>query len=307
MPPALSSAFPDLLDSRFAKIFNDRYKQLPDMIAEFFTIVSGSDAPTKDTYRTSSVGTFGDIGEFSGTVTYDDVYQGYDATITPKEYASGFQIQRKLFDDDLYGVMDGKPKGLATAVQRTRQKHGAQLFNNAFSLDTTWNSFTENVPLCSNSHTTTSGASTATGFDNLATTALSATALAAARIQMVNFRGDRAERISIKPDLILYPPDLYQQAFEIVESLGLPDTPNNNRNVHEGQYKLVEWNYLTDTNNWFLIDQVMMKDALYWVDRVTAEFAMVEEFDTLVGKWRVYERYGQGHNEWRFVLGSQVT
>lgn len=304
---AVSTNFSSLLDPRFKKIFNDRYKQLPDMINRFFSVVNSSAAPTRDTYRTSQIGTFGDIPAFTGTVTYDDVFQGYNGTITPLEYATGFQIQRKLFDDDLYGIMDGKPKAMATAYQRTRQKHAAQIFNNAFAIDTTWNSFTENVALCSNSHTTTSGASTAAGFDNLVTSALSAVSLAAARVQMVNYRGDRAERISVMPDTLIIPPDLYQIAYEIVESEGVPDTANNNANVHKGQYTTIEWNYLTDTNNWFLADSTMMKDALTWVENTSMEFAMVEDFDTFVGKWRLYARYGHGHNEWRWVLGAQVS
>ena len=110
--PSTSANFPDALDSRFAKIYNERYRQLPDMIQTFFNVVSGADAPTKDTYRTSSEGTFGDIPEFTGTVTYDDIAEGFDGTITPKEYASGFQLQRKLHDDELYGIMDAKPRGL---------------------------------------------------------------------------------------------------------------------------------------------------------------------------------------------------
>lgn len=305
--PSTSSNFGDLLDPRFQKLFNERYKALPDMLGRFFNMVSGADAPTKDTYRTSQVGTLGDIPEFTGTVVYDDSAQGYDGIITPKEYASGYQIERKLFDDDLYGVMDSKPKALATAYQRTRQKHGAQLFNNAFSVDSTWNNFTENVALCSNSHTTTSGASTASGFDNLATSALSAVALVAARISMINFRGDRAERISVVPSMILIPPDLYEQAYEIVESEGKPETANNNANVHQGRYTVVEWIYLDDVNNWFLIDETAMKDALTWVDRVSSEFAMVEDFDTFVAKWRMYARYGHGHNDWRWILGHQVS
>ncbi len=303
--PSISTNFGDLLDPRFQKVFNDRYDQLPDMLGQFFTMVG--DSPTKADYRTTQMGTLGDVPEFTGTIPYDDSAQGYDGTITPKEYASGYQIERKLYDDDQYGVMDAKPKTLATAYQRTRQKHGAQLFNNAFSNDTTWNSYTENVALCSDSHTTTSGASTGQGFDNLVTTALTAVGLASARVQMINFRGDRAERISVVPGKILIPPDLYEIAFEITESAGKVDTANNNANVHKGRYDVVEWIYLTDTNNWFLIDDTMMKDSLFWFDRVQKEFAMVEDFDTLVAKWRLYARYGHGHNDWRWVLGAQVS
>jgi len=305
--PVTSTAFPDALDSRFARFYNDRYKQLPDKIAKFYQIVSGASAPTRDTYRTSQIGAFNDVGEFSGSISYDDVSQGYDGTITPKEYATGFQIERKLFDDDLYGIMDAKPKGMATAYSRTRQKHAATTFNGAFSVDTTWNNFTENVALCSNSHTTTSGASTASGFDNLITAALSAVSVAAARIQMVGFRGDRAERMAVMPDALLYPPDLYQTAYEIIKSAGLPDSASNNANVHEGAYELIEWNYLTDVNNWFMLDKTAMKDMNLWVERTPVEFGMVEDFDTLVGKWRLYARYGLGHTDWRWILGAQVS
>jgi hypothetical protein len=38
-----------------------------------------------------------------------------------------------------------------------------------------------------------------------------------------------------------------------VKSTGKPDTAENNINVHKGAYNLIEWNYLTDTNNWFLM------------------------------------------------------
>ena len=72
------------------------------------------------------------------------------------------------------------------------------MLNNAFSIDTLFYNNSEGVALCSNSHITTSGASTSTGFDNLGTASLTATAVAAARISMVDFRGDRAERIGIE-------------------------------------------------------------------------------------------------------------
>lgn len=306
--PSTSTAFADLLDPRFKKIFNDRYDQLPDRISDFYDVKSGADAPTKDTYRLSQVGTFGDVPEFTGSITYDDVNQGYDSTLTHKEYATGFQIDRKLFDDDQYGIMDGKPRGMSTAFQRTRQKHAASVFNNAFSIDNTWLNHTEGVALCSDSHTTTAqGVVTSSGFDNRITAALSAVSVAAARIQMRGFRGDRAERISVMPDMLLYPKELYEVAYEIIESEGKPDTANNNKNVHKGGYKGTDWEYLLDTNDWWMIDSGTMKESLTWVDRVQKEFGMVEDFDTLVGKWRLYARYSLGWNDWRWILGSQVS
>jgi len=305
--PATSANFADLLDPRFQKIFNDRYRQLPDRIGDFYDVMSGDSFPTRDTARFSQTGTLGDLQQFTGTIPYDDASQGYTSTMTHLEYASGFQIERKLYDDDLYGIMDNKPKQLATSYVRTRQKHGAQVFNNAFSVDSTWNVNSEGVALCSTAHTTTSGASTATGFSNAGTAALSSVAVAATRIAMRNFRGDRGERISVVPDTILIAPDYYQTAFEIVESSGVPDSANNNANVHKGAYRVMDWEYLTSAHPWFMIDSTMMKDMLKFIDRVKAEFGMVEDFDTLVGKWRIYCRYSLGHNDWRFIYGNNAA
>ncbi len=299
----ISSNFADILDPRFKRIWDERFTQLPDMVGTFYDVITGS-LPTE---RFSTVGTLGDMPLFAGTVTYDDVAQGYDTGVTPLEFAEGIQIERKLLDDDQFSIIDNKPKALAGALYRRRQTDAARIFNNAFSVDNFFYNNTENVSMCSNSHTTTSGASTSTGFDNLVTTSLSAVSLAAARISMVQFRGDRGERISVKPNGILIPPDLYEIAYEIVNSQGKVDVANNNANVHNGAYEVTEWNYLTDSNNWFLMDKSMMKDfGLKWVDRNKGEFGFIEDFDTLVGKWRAYSRWGNCWVDWRWVLGALV-
>jgi len=305
--PAISTAFGDLLDPRFQRIFNEQTdrEQDKDMIPMLFG--SPSDNGRAD-MRWSSTGAFGDFSQFTGNVDYDSVSQGYDVTQTHVEFSSGFQIERKLFDDDQYNIMDQKPAGLATAALRTRQKHAARIFNNAFSVDSFFYNNTEGVSLCSNTHTSNAtGADTSNGFDNLVTTALSATALAAARIQFRGFRDDRGNRYDAMPDEIIIPPDLYDVGFEIIKSSGKPDTAENNRNVHEGAYKIIEWNYLTDTNNWFLSDSSTRKQFLNWVDRVPLEFAYAEDLDTIIAKWRAYMRYSNVWTDWRFILGAQVS
>lgn len=305
--PAISTNFGDLLDPRFQKAFNGWLDELPDRIGDFYSKPSASSAPTPSDYRVTQINGFGDVPEFVGTVNYQETSQGYDSTISYKEYASGFQVERKLYDDALYSIMDRKPTALADAYMRTRQRHAAQLFTNGFSVDTTWLSGGDGVALCSDSHTTNSGASTSAGFDNKITAALSAVALTAARIQMRGFRGPNAERITVMPSDLLVPVNLYDVAYEITESQGKPDTANNNANVHYGKYKTSDWEYLTDTNDWFLMDGSMRKQVVTWVDRLPYEFAMAEDMDTIVAKWRLYARYGAGWSDWRWILGSQVS
>jgi hypothetical protein len=302
--PHQSTNFADLLDPRFEKIFFETYDDLPDMLPSLFNFAPDNG---RDSMMWSAVGTLGEWPQFEGTVTYDSQSQGYDVTATHVEFASGIQVERKLFDDDQFNIMDQKPRALARSAHRSRQTNGARMLNNAFSVDTLFYSNSEGVALCSNSHTTTSGASTATGFDNLGTAALTATAVAAARIAMVDFRGDRAERIGVTPTELWYPPNLYEQAFEIMGASGKVDTDLNNPNVHHGQYTGKEWNYLTDTNNWFLVDGALRNEHVHWVDRIPMEFAMAEELDTIIAKWRGYMRYSMAHTDWRWVFGSQVS
>ena len=301
--PMTSAQFGDLLAPDFRRIFFERFGSRPSMLGELFSF----DTSTKEAEKDSQIGTMPDVGQFFGTVPYQGMSQGYDVTYTHLEFSQGAQVQRKLFDDDQYRIMNTRPAGMASAAFRTRETHGARIFNNAFSNDTFFFNHTEGLSLCNDSHTTTSGASTTTGFDNLVTTALTATNLTTAVIAMQDFRGDQAERTDPVPDTLLIPPNLYETAYEIIKSQGKVDTAQNNPNVHFGQYKIIVWNYLTDTNNWFLIDSTMMADMLTWFERIPLEFGQIEDFDTFVAKYRSYMRYSLGWADWRFILGAQVS
>jgi len=302
--PHTSENFGDLLDPRFQKIFHDIYDNLPDMIGKLYSMAPNNG---RNNMTWSQVGTIEDFKEFTGSVDYGSQSQGYDTTTTPVEWTNGIQVERKLFDDDQFNIMDQKPRALANSAFRTRQKHAARMLNNGFSVDNFFYNNSESVALFSNSHTTTSGASVASGFDNLITSPLTATAVASARIQMVGFRGDQAERISVMPDELWYPPDLYEQAQEIIESTGKVNTSENNINIHKGRYEGIEWNYMTDANNWIMADSSLRKMMLHWLDRVSIEFAMIEDFDTILAKWRGYTRYSNAHTDWRWGLGASVS
>ena len=302
--PMVSTNFGDLLDPRFTRIFHEEKDQVPSMIGDIYTMVPHNG---RQNMTWSEVGTLGDWESFSGTVNFGSLSQGYDVTMTFVEFARGIQAERKLVDDEQFHILDQRPAALGSSYARTRELHGARLFNNAFSVDTYFYSHSENVALCSNSHTTTSGASTSAGFDNLTTASLTATAVAALRIQMKGFRGDQAEKIDVTPDELWYPVDLYEQAYEIMKASGKVDTANNNPNVHQGAYKGYECIYFTDANNWFMCDSRARKRYVFWSDRIPVEFAMVEDFDTLVAKWRGYARYANVYTNWRWAGGSQVT
>jgi len=211
-------------------------------------------------------------------------YKQYETDYTHEEYAGGMQIQRKLVDDDLYGIIKKKPKALATALARTQEKNAANIFNNAFSTAT----FTggDDLSLCNDSHTVTSSSTT---YDNKGTLSLSAENIETVKQAMMNFVDDRGNVIVIEPDTILIPPELYEAGYEIVKTPEGLNSAEGNANVHYGRYKLVVWHYLTDTNNWFFLDSGLMKQSLNWFNKAAPEFAMEKNFDTIDHSTVVYK------------------
>lgn len=302
--PHTAGAFGDLVDPRVKQLFYDTYKEQPSKREKFYRIET-----SQDQYETASrVGALPNFTQFAGQVTFQEQFQGYDTTATHVQWASGMQIERELYDDDRHGIWERRPTALAKAAARTIEEHAARIFNMAFQVDTMFYSNSEAVSLCSNSHTTTAtDTSTASGFDNLVTSPLSAAAVAAMYIDMVQFRDDRANRILIEPNMLVIPVNLYDIAYEITKSMGKPGTANNDVNVHEGMYEVVRWNYLTDANNFFMVDTQLMKESLVWFNRVPLEFAFAEELENIVAKWRAYMRYSLRYDDWRWVHGANVS
>lgn len=296
--------FGDLLRPDFEKIFDDEYKQLRSKLNDLYAIAPSNG---RDIMKWSGVGTLGDFEEFNGSIQYQEQSQGYDTTMTPLEFSNGIQVERRLFDTQQYNTFNQRPKALGASAARTREKFAARVLNKAWAVDAFFYDNTENVALCADAHTTTSGASTANGFDNLTTAALTAVAVAAARIQMVGFRGDQAERIDVLPDELWFQQQNYEQAFEIINSGGKLDVANNNVNVHNHAYTGHEWRYLTDTNDWYMMDSRLRSSMLHWQDAVALEFGMIEDFETLVAKFRAYMVFGYAWTDWRWVLGARVA
>lgn len=304
--PAVSASFGDLITPGLKKIFTEQYDQLPEMRTSLFNVVSTDRAYEKE----STVGAFGDMPTFQGTISYDDVYQGYNVTFTPAEFAKGFKVERKLYDDDLYNVINRKPRGLAISAQRTMEKHAASVFQGAFSgsgtivVDgITILSNSEGLSLCNASHTSTASS---TVQNNTGTSSLSDTAVEATRIAMAAFRDDRDNLISVQADMILCGRQKEQVGWEIISSKGKVDTAENNANFHYGKYKLAVWDFLPGYA-WFMIDSNMMKMFLQWFERIPLEFFQDKSFDTLIAKFASYARWSYGWNDWRWVYGHNAT
>jgi phage major head subunit gpT-like protein len=293
-----SENFGYLLDPGLRKIFMDEYALPEGQVDMLF----GMEKSNKATEYDLGIGGVGDLEEFTGTIPYDDFKQQYRVSYTHKEWVKGMKVERKLVDDDLYSVINKRPMILALAAKRTREKHGSQIFNNAFN--TSVFAGGDGLALCNAAHTRVG---TSTTVSNSGSTALSATAVEATRIAMRAYTDETDNLITARGDTLLVPPALEETAWEIITSTGKLGTADNDPNFNKGKYKIIVWDYLSDSNNWFMIDSRMAKMFLKWFDRIPVEFNKDKDFDTYVSKWSVYTRYSYGFSDWTWLYGHNVA
>lgn len=304
--PLTSAQFVRLLDARLREVGEGVYKDLPSMIPTLFDVMP-SDSAWEEFF---SVGAVPDIPQFNGKFSKLSVAPGFHTKIEPKEFGGALEIERKLIDDKKYAVLDNMSGGLMEAAQRTREKHAVRALAYAFSAAFDFMTNEEGVALCSSSHSTKAGTSTASGFSNAGTTALSKTAVAATRILMRQFRNDISERIEVSEDLALIVPDnLADLAGEIVGTPAGYDTAASDKNMQYGRYQVIPYLRLDDydTNNWFMVDKPKMKRALKWLDRIMPEVRTTVDPQTLLTMISIYFRCAYGWTDWRWCYGHQVS
>lgn len=299
------AAFFTLVDRRYKAIVDEEIAEIEDQLSMWFDVQS-SDAFEE---RLGSIGELGVWDEFQGSIPYVRPYEQYNIVATHREFAQGQRWERTLIDDDLTGIMRGdRYRKMVRSGTVTRQQHGARLFNFAASNDVYFYTRSEGVPLASNSHTTrTPNVSTATGFDNLTTAALSPTAYRAARIQMRHFANDQGHITNTMGDTLIVPIDMEPRAMEILQSTQSPDTANNAINPERGTAKIQVCLYWTDVNDWALCNSRMMKENCIWYNRVAPEYRQIMDFDTIQLKASGYMRYSMGVFDWRWLLYASVS
>ena len=292
-----SENFGALLDPGLRKIFMDEYTS-PGSVAEQ---LYGVEKSTKAVEHDLGIGGLGDLEEFTGTIPYGDFHQQFRTSYVHREWVKGIKIERKLVDDDQYSIINKKPQQLALVARRTREKHGANLFNNAFNTNVFAGGDTK--ALCASDH----GANgTSTTQSNCGSTSLSATAVEATRLLGMSFKDETDNLVDVMFDTILVPPALEEMANIIVKTQQTVGSANNDVNFSYQRYKVIVWPRLTSATSWFMIDSKYMKLFLKWFDRIPVEFNKDKDFDTYISKWSVYTRYSYGFSDWKWIYGHNV-
>lgn len=293
---ATRSNFSDLLEPGFRDIYFEQYSQLPTMYDSIFNVSSSSRQQEYD----SSVSGLGQLVATSegAAVTYEEPIQGYDKTYVHTTFKKGFKVTREMYDDDLWGVMKKMPKALASATTRTVENTAGNIFDNAFDSGLGG----DGKYLCDPSHPRSDGGIAQSNADD---GALNETELEKTLLAMRKTLDDKGQKILIQPDTLLVSPDLEKEAHVILDSMGRTGTNYNEVNPYKGRLNIKVWDYMDDTQAWFVLDSGIQSLNFFWRDR--PEFSQDESFDTDVALYKVRCRYSVGWSDWRGLYGKTGT
>jgi hypothetical protein len=231
-------------------------------------------------------------------INYVAMTEGFRETFTHLDYGSAFRVTRNLLRDEMYGTMEKLAIELARSATATEETLLANHFNRAFTSGYTG---PDGIVLCATNHVREDG----TTYQNTLTTQadLSQSSLEQALIDFSDFRDGGGKRIVIEPRVLLVPKESKFQAHRLLNSTLDSENNTNASNPLNGYLDVVVWNYLTDTDAWFLLaDKADHGLVLY--DR--EEFWTDYEYEFETKDYKVSGMFSQssGWEDPRGVYGS---
>ena len=204
-------------------------------------------------------------------------------------YALSGRITEEAIEDDQYGTMRDFARELGVSARETRHVIVAEPFNTGFV--TTYHTDGFGAALFASTHTKLGGGT----WSNVATaSALSYSTLQNAILAFESQTDHRGKKIMQTPATLLVPPALEYKALQLLESVGQPESANNDINATKRarpSLKLIVWPYLTSSTAWFLLgESVNSSIGLVHFERVGVQFGKEGDFDTGDAKFKARMR-----------------
>lgn len=238
------------------------------------------------------------------SVTYTTPTQGELKRYTHVSFGGAFRITRQMKDDDLYGIVNGRAgkmaRELGKGARAIRETRAANVFNNGFTVADGFPKNGTQETLFNTAHTQLMGPS----VSNRGAVDLSQAALEAAIIAFRKLTDENGIPIVVMPEQLIVPPELIMVARELLGSEYRPYEANNTINpTRADRLSMQDWNYLTDTDAWFVAAAKGDHD-LNFIVRTDLEYEYSDDFDTGDMKNKAFQRFSVGHGDWRGVYGS---
>jgi hypothetical protein len=283
------------LEGNIQKVWDAYYKNKVDYLPKMFNQATSTRA--QENHR--SVGAFGRMIDWTGTVAYDTMANGYEKTYRHGKKSTGVQVERELYDDMEYERIKSRVNNVAYGVYKTLQVDGASVFNNAFNAAVVG---PDSVSLCSAAHhlTPNDDAQSNTNtldmtIDNIETVLLA----------MRGFKDDRGDIMDVQGDLVMCGTYWAKTAKQIFGSQKEAYTADNQVNAYSDINYIVN-PYITG-KKWFVANSDILKggDGLnFFMRRDPKKLERDSDFDTEVLKWKAVGRWSYGWDNWFALFGN---
>ena len=304
--------FGALLEAKLRKVSYDNLKEVPEQYSKIYHVKTSSKAKETDfglgAFRPwkqfgSSKNTIGDAAKMPA-VEYQKIHPGLERTYIHEEFASGFAVERKFVDDEMYSTIEKLPADLARAGRYKVEQDAASLFNNALIATPTAKIY-DSQPLFSHTHPlvetkNADGSAITVKGDNLVDGTLTEETLKKALLLGKKQVDEAGKLIVMNFDTLVVPPDLEYTASVLLKTTARPGSDFNDINVLSGRLKIVVWDFLTKPDACFLMDSKNHEANFFW--RVKPEFNRETEFDSFVQKYNGYMRYSYGVSDYRGLI-----
>lgn len=231
--------------------------------------------------------------------SYKRSKQGYTKTLTVLKYGLGISISQEAIDDGKIDLVADMVRKMGRSAKESKEVNAMNIFNNGFSTETT----ADGLALFHTAHLLPSGAT----FRNKlsADSDLSVTSLETALYDFeTQFVGDSGIIERLTPKYLLVNPSSKRYAMELTQSMGKPDSADNNLNSFRDEgLTVISSPHLTDTDAWFLV-AAPSDNGLRVISRKDVETKSNEEFDTDAIKYKACYREVIGAVHPKGIIGT---
>lgn len=222
-----------------------------------------------------------------GTVlTYDTRIAGYTKRWTHDTWGGGLRITEEAIEDDRYNVMESGAREQGISARETRHMRVASIWNTGFG--TTEHTAGDTLAIFSASHPKLGGGT----WSNLHTAANPSYSVLQSMIMAFENQTDHRNKKIVQTPMIWLVPAAHEfKALELLKSIGIPESANNESNavrMARPRLRVIVWPYLTAINATFLQgDNAKMETGLTFFERIGVTFAKEGDFDTGDAKFKV--------------------
>lgn len=277
----------------------NRLRERPSQFARYVQVLTSTHA-WEDSFESTGFGPLAKKAELSPTML-DEMLKLGGVRFIHDSFALGFLASEEMQEDEQIPLISMLAGSLGRSARITAELYGHDVLNNGFSAAKY--AGRDGLALFSTVHPLVGTGGT---YGNTPSVAIdiSEAGIEAAIASFDNMVDDRGITTEMSPMTLLVTPNDRMLAKRLLNSAGMPGTPNNDINplADEGLSVLVS-NWLTDPDAWFLLPSASESPIMfYWRKRPDTKTWDDDNADGTYHK--IKQRHSTGFNDWRGAWGS---